>query len=231
MPYLQVLHRGNGPELVYLLRGCSQLLAPEKSCRNAAFEAYHKYECTAFLKSGGLGIRARALYRLLIHHQHRLVPDHQWRGLMTLMPHQSGHQQGPEKEAVSRVAKEAKAHTGTALDIDTIERIYCVVSLNFPAIASTPCAHSGSDSYEQHGYTIARAERCHGHSYRRCGSHHEPLLRPKRANIFSRQRAAGSSAAGRGGRRRTRPLLYRRAERCAATTKASASRIFLPLYL
>lgn len=48
---------------------------------------------------------------------------------MTLMPHQSGHQQGPEKEAVSRIAKEAKAHTGTALDLDTIERIYCVVSL------------------------------------------------------------------------------------------------------
>ncbi|KAK8113834.1 hypothetical protein PG999_005903 [Apiospora kogelbergensis] len=114
--------------------GCHICKYCTESCRNAAFEAYHKYECTAFLKSGGLGIRARALYRLLIHHQHRLVPDHQWRGLMTLMPHQSGHQQGPEKEAVSRVAKEAKAHTGTALDIDTIERIYCVILTNSMAI-------------------------------------------------------------------------------------------------
>lgn len=94
-----------------------------------AFETYHKYECAAFLKSGGLGIRTRALYRALIHKQHILVPDHQWQGLMTLMPHQSGHQQGPEKEVLSRIAKEAKTHTDAALDVETIERLYCVVSL------------------------------------------------------------------------------------------------------
>ncbi|KAK6842893.1 hypothetical protein PG987_003753 [Apiospora arundinis] len=105
-----------------------------ESCRNTAFEAYHKYECAAFSKSGDIGIRARALYRVLIHHQHGILPDHQWQGLMTLMPHQSGHQQGPEKEAVSRIAKEAKAHTGTALDLDTIERIYCVILTNSMAI-------------------------------------------------------------------------------------------------
>ncbi|KAK7950924.1 uncharacterized protein PG986_006652 [Apiospora aurea] len=114
--------------------GCHICNYCTESCRNTAFEAYHKYECASFLKSGGLGIRARALYRILIHKKHGLLPDHQWQGLMTLMPHQSGHQQGPETETVSRIAKEAKAHTETALDIDTIERIYCVILTNSMAI-------------------------------------------------------------------------------------------------
>ncbi|KAK7970103.1 SET and MYND domain protein [Apiospora saccharicola] len=116
-----------GPiEALVECNGCHICKYCTESCRNTAFEAYHKYECAAFLKSGGLGIRARALYRALIHKQHGLLPEHQWQGLMTLMPHQSGHQQGPEKEALSRIAMEAKAHTDAALDIDTIERLYCV---------------------------------------------------------------------------------------------------------
>ncbi|KAK8027761.1 hypothetical protein PG991_004817 [Apiospora marii] len=114
--------------------GCHICKYCTESCRDLATETYHKYECAAFLKSGGLGVRARALYRALIHKQHGLIPDHQWQGLMTLMPHQSGHQQGPEKEVLSRIAKEAKAHTDSALDIETIERLYCVFLTNSMAI-------------------------------------------------------------------------------------------------
>ncbi|KAK8050172.1 hypothetical protein PG994_011902 [Apiospora phragmitis] len=114
--------------------GCHICKYCSESCRNTAFEAYHKYECAAFQKSGSLGIRVRALYRILIHKQQGLLLDHQWQGLMTLMPHQSGHQQGPEKEVLSGIAKEAKVHTDTALDIDTIEKIYCVFLTNSMAI-------------------------------------------------------------------------------------------------
>lgn len=93
-----------------------------------ADSAYHKHECKLLSQGPMLSAKIRALYRILLQKIHGLLPDHMWQAMQRMESHYETRMSGPGASAVPDIATEAKARTGSCESVESISKLYCVVS-------------------------------------------------------------------------------------------------------